>query len=225
MPFIEVEDGRPRPSLQRQINASPAQKFPRQSTRNRDRMSRQCGDLSQKALRFVENAELPQHGATVVVDFFPSQTVFGVEGVHAAQRELDATPRRRKPAPPAEVRTANHDFEENRILRNMAALYFDLQVRQGLHQLLVKLADSVAALVVLVPGLIIVPCGIAEGAENTFKVMLVFQSHVLLNHCDASRPSVLRNRCACHIPPSVAFMKPGRGPSDRYYHWQRSFQS
>ena len=79
-------------------------------------MSRQNRDLSQSALRLVENAELPQHCAAVVIDFFAGQTVIGVEGVHAAKRKLDPPPRRRKAAPAAEMRTANHDFEENRIV-------------------------------------------------------------------------------------------------------------
>jgi hypothetical protein len=49
------------------------------------------------------------------------------------------------------------------------------------------------------PSFIIVLCNIPEGAENTFKVMLVLKANVVLNQCDASRPSVFRNGCACHI--------------------------
>jgi hypothetical protein len=48
------------------------------------------------------------------------------------------------------------------------------------------------------PRLVIVPRGVTEGAENTLKVMLVLKSNVLLNNCDASRPSVVRKKCACH---------------------------
>ena len=55
-----------------------------------------------------------------------------------------------------------------------------------LHQLLVKQADSVAALVVFVPGLIIVPCSFTESAENAFEVILVVESDMLLNRCDTS---------------------------------------
>jgi hypothetical protein len=162
-------------------------------------MSRQNGDLSQNALWLVENAELSQHCPPVVVDFFSGKTVIGVECVHAAERELDSPPGRRKTTPPAEVRTANHDFNQDRVLCDVPALYIDFQVGQRLHQLFVKEADSVPALIVFAPGLIIVPCPIAEGAEDTFKVMLVLESNVLLNNCDAIRPSVLRYRCACHI--------------------------
>ena len=144
-------------------------------------MSSQNGDLSQNALRLVENAELSQHRSPVVIDLFSSQTVIRVEGVHAAERELDSSPRRRKTTPPAEMCTANHDFNQNRGVRDMSALYLDFQVRQRLHELLVKQADSIPPLIVFAPGLIIVPGSLAEGAENTFKIVLVFQSNVLLD--------------------------------------------
>jgi hypothetical protein len=52
---------------------------------------------------------------------------------------------------------------------------------------------------VFAPRLIIVPCGIAERAQNTFKVMLVLKSDVLLDNCDTSRPPVFRNECACQF--------------------------
>jgi hypothetical protein len=38
---------------------------------------------------------------------------------------------------------------------------------------------------VFVPWLIIVPCTVTEGEENTFEVMLVLESNVLLNDCNA----------------------------------------
>src|SRR5438132_452700 len=49
-----------------------------------------------------------------------------------------------------------------------------------------------------------VPGCITEGAENSFKVMFVLKSNVLLNNCGASRLPVFlcsgrRNRCACHM--------------------------
>jgi hypothetical protein len=43
-----------------------------------------------------------------------------------------------------------------------------------------------------------VPRVVAEGTENTFKVMLVLKSNVLLNNGDTSRPFVFRKRCAGH---------------------------
>ena len=97
------------------------------------------------------------------------------------------------------MRPANHDFQENGIVGDMPALYFDFQIRQRRHQLLVKLADSVRALMVFAPRFIVVACALAEGAENAFQVMLVLQSKVLLDHCDTSRLSVFRKRCASHV--------------------------
>jgi hypothetical protein len=84
------------------------------------------------------------------------------------------------------VGTANHDFSEDCVVSDMLTLHLDFQVRHRRHELLVKPADSVSALVVFAPRLVIVPCGISEGAENAFKVMLVLQSNVLCNDCDAN---------------------------------------
>lgn len=149
-------------------------------------MSCERGDLAQSAERLVEDAELSQHRSPVVVDFFSGQTVIGVECVHTAERKLDSPPGRRKTTPPAEVRTANHDFNQDRVLCDVPALYIDFQVRQCLHQLLVKPADSVPALIVFAPRLIIVPRSVAKGAKNAFKIVLVLKSNVLLNHRDTS---------------------------------------
>jgi hypothetical protein len=66
--------------------------------------------------------------------------------------------------------------KKNRVVCDMPALYLDFQVGQRLHQLFVKQADSVPALIVFAPRLIIVLRGIAEGAENAFKIMLVLKS-------------------------------------------------
>ena len=53
-----------------------------------------------------------------------------------------------------------------------------------------------------VPRLVVVPCSITEGAEHTFKVMLILKSNVLLNDGDTSRPPLLPEisayaRCTC----------------------------
>jgi hypothetical protein len=90
------------------------------------------------------------------------------------------------------VRAANYYFQNNGLVSNMATLYVDFQVRQRLHRLLVKMADSVLAFIVLVPGRIIVPRRSPEGAESTFKIVRVLESNVLLNHRDAARFLSLR---------------------------------
>jgi hypothetical protein len=110
------------------------------------------------------------------------QTVILVERVDAAKRELDSASRGRKTTPPAEVSTAYQDFNENGVLCDMLALYLDFQVRQRFHKLLVEHANTAPAFVVFAPRLIIVPCSLAKGTENTFKVMLVFKSNVLFNN-------------------------------------------
>jgi len=156
-------------------------------------MSRQNGNLSQHALRLVENAELSQHRPAVVIDFFSRQAVIGIERVHAAKRELDPSSRRRKTTPPAEMRTVNHNLNQDGVVCYMPALYLNFQIRQRLHELLIKLADPAPALKVFAPRFVVVPCSIAEGAENTFEVMLILKSNVLLDHCDTSRHFGLRN--------------------------------
>src|ERR1700722_9273985 len=156
----------------------------------------------------MKNAELSQDGSPVVVDFFSGQTILGVERVHPAKRELDSSPGRRKAAPLPEVRTANHDFDKNRIVCDMPALYADFQVRQCSHQLLIKPAHPVSALIVFTPRLVIVARSIAEGLQNTFKVMLILKSNVPLDKGDPRRPPVLRNRCAGHMHLRSGFILP-----------------
>jgi hypothetical protein len=73
------------------------------------------------------------------------------------------------------MRPANHDFEDNCILGDMAMLNLDFQIGQRLHQLLVEQPDSVAALIVFAPGLVIVPRTLTEGSEDAFKIMLVLE--------------------------------------------------
>jgi hypothetical protein len=89
-------------------------------------MSCQSADLPDQTRWLVEDAELPQHRPTVVVDFFSGQTIIGVERVHPAKWKLDPSPSRRQTAPPAEMRSANYDFDNNRILSHMPLLYLDL---------------------------------------------------------------------------------------------------
>jgi hypothetical protein len=91
-------------------------------------------------------------------------------------------PGRRKTTPPAEVRTPDLDLNQNGVVCDMSLPYLDFYVGQRPHQLLVEQTDSVSAAAVVAPGLIIVSCSIAEGAKNTFRVMLVLQSNVLLDN-------------------------------------------
>ena len=115
------------------MTASLPQELSREGTRNRDGVSCQNRELSQQALRLVEDPKLPQYRCPVIVDFFSGQAVIAVERVNPAKRKVDSSPRRRKTTPPAKLRTANHNFNNNGIVRDMPVLYFDFQVRQRLH--------------------------------------------------------------------------------------------
>jgi len=65
--------------------------LPCDSAHNRDGMSKLNGDLAKHALRFVEDAQLFQDRASVVIDSFACQTVVLVEAVDTAKRELDSS--------------------------------------------------------------------------------------------------------------------------------------
>ena len=149
-------------------------------------MSRHNADLAQYTSGLVEDAELPQDRPAIIVNPFTGQTIVGIKRVHAAKRELDSPPRRRKAAPAAEVCAANHDFNENGLLCHMPALDRDLEVRQRLHELLVKQTDTVPARIVFAPRLIIVARSFTERAENAFQIVVVLKANVLLNNGDAS---------------------------------------
>lgn len=171
------------------------------STRDGNRMGRQDGDSSQDGLRLVKDAQLPQHGAAVVVDFLPGQSIIGIEAVDPAQRELNSPASCGKTAPSAEVSAANSDFDENGVVRDMPSLHFDSQVRQRIHQLPVKKADFTPPGIVFGPGLIVVLRSVAESAKNAFEVMLILQSNMLFYGCSSGQLSVFRKRRVGHIPP------------------------
>jgi hypothetical protein len=162
-------------------------------------MGRKDRDLTHNALGLIENAELPQDRAAIVIDFFSSQPVIVVERIHPAEWELDSPACRGKATPRSEMSSANHDFHEDGIVRHVAPLYLDLQVRHCIHELLVKLANAIPALIVFAPRFVIVARTIAEGAENPFQVMLVLKSDVVLNQRDSRQHSVVWNRRSCHI--------------------------
>ncbi len=149
-------------------------------------MSHHNTDLAQYTLGLVEDAELPQNRAAIIVNPFTGQTIVAVKRVNAAKREFDSPPGGRKATPVAEVCSANHDFNENGVLCDMPALDRDLEVGQRLHQLLVKQTDSFRARVVFAPRLVIVARGFAERAENAFKIVVVLKANVLLHNGDAS---------------------------------------
>lgn len=78
-------------------------KLPRQRTNHGDGMCGQRTNLAEHALWFVKDAQLPEHSSAVVVDFFAFQTVMGVEGIDAAERNFNSASGRGKSAPCAQM--------------------------------------------------------------------------------------------------------------------------
>ena len=76
----------------------------------------------------MENAHLPQYGGAVVVDLFPGQAIVFVEGVDAAERDLDFSSRGWQAAPLPEMRAANRYFHKNRVVGEVLALDGDFQI-------------------------------------------------------------------------------------------------
>jgi hypothetical protein len=148
-------------------------------------MSGQGAEASESALGIVENTDLPEYSGAIVIDFFSSQAVFGVEGIDAAERELHSPSGRRQAAPLAEMRAANDDLDQNGLVRDVLALYIDLQIRQRTHELRVETPDSIGTLIMFVPGFVVIVGGVAEGAKDCVQVVVVFQANVFFDEGDA----------------------------------------
>jgi nitrite reductase/ring-hydroxylating ferredoxin subunit len=181
------------------LAGSLAQEFPDESAGNGDGMGQQDTDLAQSSLGLMEHAELPEDGRTIVVNPLAGQAIVGVKRVHAAQGKFDSPSGGRQTAPIAEMSAANDDFHEDGVVCDVLTLDGYLEVGQGVHQLLVELPNSIAARVVLAPGLIVVARTFTEGAENAFEIVVVLEADVLLDEGDASRPPVYRMGCVCHL--------------------------
>lgn len=162
-------------------------------------MRYQDAESPQERLRLAENTKLPEHRASIVVDLLPGQPVLSVKGIHAAQRKLHAPARRRKAAPLAAVRASDDHLHQDCIVRDVTMPYVNFEVGQCAHQLRVKCADTIAAFEVSIPGLVVVSRGIAEGPQDGFKVVLIFELDVLLNDGDAGRTPIFRNGCARQV--------------------------
>ena len=175
-------------------------------------MGGQHTDLAEYAARLVKNAELPENRTAIVVDPFTRQTIIGVKRVDPTQRKLDAPSGRRQASPTTKVCPANHDFDQDGLLRHMPALNRDLQIRQRLHELLVERADSIPPGIVFLPGLVIVMRGIAEGSKNAFQIVSVLKANVLLNNGKPRRVSVVGIQNFYPVGPGQP--KAGRSASD-----------
>ena len=94
-------------------DCSGVEEFAGKGASNGNGMSGECRDASHRALRFVEDAELPQDRGTVVIDFLASQTVVGVEGVNATERDINAPPGGRQTAPFTQMRAPDSHFQND----------------------------------------------------------------------------------------------------------------
>ncbi len=63
----------------------------------------------------------------------------------------------------------------------MPPQYIDLDIRQRMHQLFIKGAYAFATLEVLVPWLVVVARGIAEGSQDTLEFMRILESNVFFH--------------------------------------------
>src|SRR6185312_8227067 len=111
--------------------------------------------------------------------------VVGIEGVHAAKRQLYSSSGGRKSAPRSQMRAANHDFQHDRLLRDVTPQNFYLQVGKSRHELRVEAPDFIPADVVRVPRTILILGTAAEGADHAIKIVLIFKPHVLLDESNA----------------------------------------
>src|SRR5262249_25723097 len=132
------------------------------------------------------------------VDLLSGQSILGVEGVDAAQRNLNAAACRRKAAPGAEMSSANQNLDQDGNFGNVLTLHLDFEVGQRGHELLVEPANPIPSLVGLAPRFFIVARSFAEGPKHTFQIMLVLESDVLLNNCNASGHALIRSGWGGH---------------------------
>ena len=144
----------------------------------------------------MKHSELPQHDSAVVVDLFPRKTVVVVEGVDTAQGEIDAPSGRRQAPPAATMRSANNDFNNDRLIGDVHALSVDLEVRKRLHQLFVKGPDPSDSRVVLTPRLIVIVRGLPKSIQDTFQVVSIFEANVLFDQGNSRSTPVPVDRFA-----------------------------
>ena len=65
----------------------------------------------------------------------------------------------------------------------MSAHNFNVEVGQSRHKLIVELAHLLTAFIMLIPRFIIVACRLAEGLNDTFKIVRVFVAHMFFDNC------------------------------------------
>ena len=77
--------------------------------------------------------------------------------------------------------TADANFERNAILSCQPVHYVDVEIGKRSDQVFIVAADCLTAVMVFTPWLIVVPCLVAKGCHNSWQVVRVFSTHVLLD--------------------------------------------
>jgi hypothetical protein len=83
----------------------------------------------------------------------------------------------------------------------MTALHLDMQSRQRLQQSMVENVDFVASGVMRVPRFIVVTRCRSESPHDAFKVMLIFETDMLVDKPQASRNPVIKMQSGHDRPP------------------------
>src|SRR5262249_13560644 len=118
----------------------------RDDARHGEGVRQHGGDAPAQAFGLVKYPELSQHGGAVVIDPLAGEPVAIVEGVDAAQRELDLPARGGEPAPGARMPPANDLLENDGVLACVPVPDIDVQVGHGVQQLRVEGANLLPAL-------------------------------------------------------------------------------
>src|SRR6266540_42021 len=109
-------------------------------------------DPSRPSRGLVEEAELPQHRATVIVDALARQAVTGVERVDPAKREFQPSARRWQAAPRSKMRTPDGDLHHQAFGCHVPVLHLNCQIGQRAHDLCVIRSHAFAASAVIPQG-------------------------------------------------------------------------
>jgi hypothetical protein len=75
-----------------------------------------------------------------------------------------------------------------------------LEIWKRSEQVLIVAADCITAVMVFIPGLIVVPCLLAKDGHDSWQVVGVFSTHVLLDGPQPSADTVTQSSSHCSSP-------------------------
>src|SRR5579864_2738426 len=100
--------------------------------------------------------------------------------------------------------SANQHLEQDVVLGNMLLQNFNFEVRQCCDELFIVQADSIASRVAVPPRYVFIVCYLADRAQYSLKVMLVFEPNMFVHKRETRGLPIVRNRCCCHTAPDLA---------------------